>query len=851
MGEQSERTAGGKTMKISLVILQLVASTAFAQTANVIELAPADTARAQKAWDVLQRAQHDWDMARGELRDQYVLAKWGDPSAGDRSETIGDDRVAWTGSFISGCNTLQIAPSNCVPPPPPTEEERRKAKGWDDAHLRYVRRGFENGFEFYQDFKNLAADKTYTNDNRFKGPVPFIDASAFMPAGGCSEAAISPMTVTATGTSGSHTVTVSDPNFIFKTGCGVMIEGAGPTSSLTTPSSLTVISHVTGGSTTINYKVMACDINEGCSAASTNFALTTSDTWANLTGRHYNFVSWTSHTGDYMNCIYSDKGLGGALVAIGASPIAAFKDMGWVQPVPSFCPVNPSNRATAQSLFTTITAGGGTSTWTIAGTPGTNFSRTLAYHDISSFLTSAALQQNVVVGGSYTGQHAVVLIPPGNYTIGHYPAPGPSTTYLLSGVLGTANLPLDMGIHSNWTGFSSGTGGSFQASHQGIINGSPTTPVVAMGQGFTMEGIGLASVYGTGVFLTQGNGGGATVIKESSLSEVGTQKGCPLLVDGNVIIVYINRTVFTAGTGTDNQTQGSICVSSMTAATSASIALRDSYLVNKTIWMDNPSGNGNLTVNGFILDNVSTENNNENGIINIDKGDARHAALVGGLQVYESSQDNTRNSSNNFRDVWCYNATYPGVTCGAPYFSNSGNVLKEGQSNPPGGGDDYQYGIAASINGGNFYTRNGFLSPEVSNSPNCAASLDLIWGDPFDHRWKMCNNNGTPTDVAGLSDFPSIASVEYCGATSGGTQACTKTVKSTPLIVFGDVTLNTATSQSITKLPFTAATYSCTGSDLTNTAGIVSFNSYANASVTIAESGGGKTDHLRYMCVGY
>jgi hypothetical protein len=97
----------------------------------------------------------------------------------------------------------------------------------------------------------------------------------------------------------------------------------------------------------------------------------------------------------------------------------------------------------------------------------------------------------------------------------------------------------------------------------------------------------------------------------------------------------------------------------------------------------------------------------------------------------------------------------------------------------------------------------------------------------------------------------SLDVVEYCGATSGGTQACAKTVQTLPIIVWGDVLLNTATSQSITTLPFTDALYSCTGSDLTTIAGIVSFNTYASASVTVQEFGGVNTDHLRYVCVGH
>lgn len=111
------------------------------------------------------------------------------------------------------------------------------------------------------------------------------------------------------------------------------------------------------------------------------------------------------------------------------------------------------------------------------------------------------------------------------------------------------------------------------------------------------------------------------------------------------------------------------------------------------------------------------------------------------------------------------------------------------------------------------------------------------------------NRNWAQPDATGTL---SLATIEDCGATTGATQACAKTVKLNPIAIFGDVTLNTATTQSITTLPFTsAASYSCTGSDLTTATGIVSFNTYAAASVTIQESGGINTDHLRWMCIGF
>lgn len=95
--------------------------------------------------------------------------------------------------------------------------------------------------------------------------------------------------------------------------------------------------------------------------------------------------------------------------------------------------------------------------------------------------------------------------------------------------------------------------------------------------------------------------------------------------------------------------------------------------------------------------------------------------------------------------------------------------------------------------------------------------------------------------------------VENCGATSGSTQACAKTVKYQGIAVFGNVTLNGAATQAITNLPFTAAgDYACWGSDFTAAAGIVSFSVYTSgAQATIKESGGGTSDVLYWGCVGF
>jgi hypothetical protein len=108
----------------------------------------------------------------------------------------------------------------------------------------------------------------------------------------------------------------------------------------------------------------------------------------------------------------------------------------------------------------------------------------------------------------------------------------------------------------------------------------------------------------------------------------------------------------------------------------------------------------------------------------------------------------------------------------------------------------------------------------------------------------------TITDPA-ATGTSSLAVVENCGGTNGETQMCARSVETLPIIVRGTANLNSAASQTIAKLPFTDAFFSCTGSDETTPAGVVSFSSYASDSVIIRETNGATTDRLRYICVGH
>ncbi|HEY6339350.1 MAG TPA: hypothetical protein VIW68_12725 [Candidatus Sulfotelmatobacter sp.] len=183
------------------------------------------------------------------------------------------------------------------------------------------------------------------------------------------------------------------------------------------------------------------------------------------------------------------------------------------------------------------------------------------------------------------------------------------------------------------------------------------------------------------------------------------------------------------------------------------------------------------------------------------------------------------NAADIFRIFDSPCASYSGPACGTPGpqrfgFNSNGNFELFGSSS----------GVAALTAAAVAGTPNPIAFPTTTGS---AGQL-------------LQNNGGNPQQTAWVSI------VQDCGSTSGAVQACAKTPESPAQIIRGDVQLNTATNQSITTLPFTSATsYSCSGSDLTNSGAIVGFNTYAAASVTITENGGANTDHLRYICVGF
>lgn len=104
----------------------------------------------------------------------------------------------------------------------------------------------------------------------------------------------------------------------------------------------------------------------------------------------------------------------------------------------------------------------------------------------------------------------------------------------------------------------------------------------------------------------------------------------------------------------------------------------------------------------------------------------------------------------------------------------------------------------------------------------------------------------TPVANLTVSNHPTL---EDCGSTT----TCAKTQKISALIVRGSVAFPTASTVTVTSLPFTSeSTYSCTAADATTAAGIVNATTYrSGSSVTFTETSGVNTDTMRYICVGY
>lgn len=105
---------------VVLFLALLVATAAYPQTANVIDLEPEDSAAALKAWLNLQDAQAKWDNEKSQIESKYVyhaLSCWQGPTVPSGAVCSGNGsakREGFQSGFEFSKNFKYIVP---VPPP--------------------------------------------------------------------------------------------------------------------------------------------------------------------------------------------------------------------------------------------------------------------------------------------------------------------------------------------------------------------------------------------------------------------------------------------------------------------------------------------------------------------------------------------------------------------------------------------------------------------------------------------------------------------------------------------------------------------------------------------------------------
>ncbi len=537
---------------------------------------------------------------------------------------------------------------------------------------------------------STAQDLQWSSSQRFKGPIPYRDISAFGPPGGCPQVyyfAPPAGTIAAS----SHTLTISGGAYTATNGCGVAVYGAGPNSTLSTPGTISVSAHTYTGSTTYCYEVVAVDNNLGMSAASAHTCI--SNGVATLGRDSYNFLSWTGVSNAVAYVIYESATSGGTYTAVGTSYVAAYCDMGFATaPVPDFAPSTAPSAVTAQALFTTISSGGGTTTLTLAAAASNSAAGQPVYQDDSWMLTAAEATLNPNVDGF----SPTLVIPPGLYWFPHNGA-GNGQAIQVRGQVNLTALPLFIGGYQAYTGLPGAETNINVSHHVGammFVGGAPW-----------IENIECPALYGDGIVF--GIGTSQARLENVGLTEAANGAGSPIRLDGNVIVLYA-RNLFLSG----NQTSGGppdIWFNAETSSTNDSdIRISEVWMAFHSVKFDAPVG----VINPFQLmtiDKVQTEENFDHGFIVVDN----HNMYGVQIELTDIAQDT--NYSNYVPDVLCIG----GVNCNvvgtginsagtAPYSNSPGPLFGTWPNLAyPGVGGSATLGVISGAAGGAFYSPTG------------------------------------------------------------------------------------------------------------------------------------------------
>ena len=524
---------------------------------------------------------------------------------------------------------------------------------------------FNNGAGGFSGAPGIITNSGGTNLS-IKGPIPWRDITAYMPPGGCDNSAYSggqsQGTISATSTSLTGVFGTMPQN-----GCGIFIAGAGPLSTLSTPSqgaapNPNVIG--TAGSTTIHYKVAAIDVNYGTSAASAAITVTTAP--STRTPTNYVGIYWTSVANAVGYLVYTDQNGGGTYVPLNyafqcagytAGNVCGIIDKGaetntWTS-APAIWPATPPSSVTAQALITTIVSGSGTSTMTLANAATTSVTSAFVLPD-----NSLAIGNAITDAGNDSGANGFskgnVFIPQGVWLASTIPFSQTSSKnqgvkIIDSGAVFMFGLPITGSLSGAATTGQisiSGNCGEHNTSDLGIPGclfgsyaGAPS-----LGALFVVNGSGahlsLDHLYlaPTQNGIVQGSQGQVTG-NYLTFSYAGTNTGLMYQVDNNAFFTNFDKTNWNDGAnGTSNNIQAIWFLGLTSTAHTTDFVFRDNSFVGHTIRVDNAFPSGGGPFGNIIFDGMNTiEGNYDFGFINMATNNGPSSVEIDNVQTGDAN----------------------------------------------------------------------------------------------------------------------------------------------------------------------------------------------------------------------
>lgn len=271
----------------------------------------------------------------------------------------------------------------------------------------------------------------------------------------------------------------------FANGQGILVQSAGPATSVGSPT-LTAVApvNVTGGATTYAYKIASKSNNGGVKAATaattiTNGHATLGTYQSGVTGIAMNQITWTNGSGSPLGTIVWRSKSGGAYQLLGCFTGTSIFDSGLPTQALFGVPALPPASDVPDDLVTTIVSGGGTTSLVLAAAASTAASGTAILHDDTVAILAAA------------AANAAIYFPAGTYYA--HDLRFPSTLHSITGAGGGTSVII---------GLSQTTDG-FNAAASSSMNGSAFTMrgmKVQAGLPMAFNGFVLHFAYTAGVY---------------------------------------------------------------------------------------------------------------------------------------------------------------------------------------------------------------------------------------------------------------------------------------------------------------------------------------------------------------